>query len=337
MAKLGGKARGRGTLDAADAEKLFSTVDETGHTNEETAARQRKMRSQGRHGVDVDPLSDKDPSGSNVGEVMTRTTTIFLVVFFLAVVTLQVSCGVVRRVSTRSLGNEASISSVVAAMSNGVEWGNGYTQFPEDFSVQEADENTHRIEVTVTDTSSSDVLGVFSTSQIQAAALATNALMNPDINTVIYNVNVHVNKAGKIQTSRFFGYLKPTGELKTLMTFIWTKTSTAQGVCFNCSITGVDSATEKQLRKSITNGVLDQVFGPSADDKSSSGTDNATGGILSVLTSGTNDKSEADASATDNASATDGTANGAASATGATNATGEKNTSGAATGSGGGN
>ena len=203
--------------------------------------------------------------------------------------------------------------------------------------MQEADENTHRIEVTVTDTSSSDVLGVFSTSQIQAAALATNALMNPDINTVIYNVNVHVNKAGKIQTSRFFGYLKPTGELKTLMTFIWTKTSTAQGVRFNCSITGVDSATEKQLRKSITNGVLDQVFGPSADDKSSSGTDDATGGILSVLTSGTNDKSEGDASATDSASATDNNDSATASATSATSATGEKNASGAATGSGGGN
>lgn len=322
MAKLGGKARRRGTLDAADAEKLFSTVDETGHTNEETAARQRKMRSQGRHGVDVDPLSDKDPSGSNVGEVMTRTTTIFLVVFFLAVVTLQVSCGVVRRVSTRSLGNDASISSVVAAMSNGVEWGNGYTQFPEDFAVQEADENTHRIEVTVTDTSSSDVLGVFSTSQIQAAALATNALMNPDINTVIYNVNVHVNKAGKIQTSRFFRYLKPTGEQKTLMTFIWTKTSTAQGVRFNCSITGVDSATEKQLRKSITNGVLDQVFGPSADEKSSSG---ATGGILGVLTSGADGKSTGDAPAKDDAS------------NAATDVTGEKNASGAATGTGTGN
>ncbi|SDC53551.1 hypothetical protein [Parafannyhessea umbonata] len=332
MTKLGGKARGRGTLDAADAEKLFSTVDETGHTNEETAARQRKMRSQGRHGVDVDPLSDKDPSGSNVGEVMTRTTTIFLVVFFLAVVTLQVSCGVVRRVSTRSLGNEASISSVVAAMSNGVEWGNGYTQFPEDFSVQEADENTHRIEVTVTDTSSSDVLGVFSTSQIQAAALATNALMNPDINTVIYNVNVHVNKAGKIQTSRFFGYLKPTGELKTLMTFIWTKTATAQGVRFNCSITGVDSATEKQLRKSITNGVLDQVFGPSADDKSTSGTDGGAGGILGVLTSGTNEKSTDGESGTDVTSTTDNNATASA-----TTATGEKNTADAATGAGGGN
>ena len=256
---------------------------------------------------------------------MTRTTTIFLVVFFLAVVTLQVSCGVMRRVSTRSLGNDASISSVVAAMSNGVEWGNGYTQFPEDFSVQEADENTHRIEVTVTDTSSSDVLGVFSTSQIQAAALATNALMNPDINTVIYNVNVHVNKAGKIQTSRFFRYLKPTGEQKTLMTFIWTKTSTAQGVRFNCSITGVDSATEKQLRKSITNGVLDQVFGPSADEKSSSGADGATGGILGVLTSGADGKSTGDAPAKDDAS------------NAATDVTGEKNASGAATGTGTGN
>ncbi|MGN0076207.1 MAG: hypothetical protein ACI38Z_04450 [Parafannyhessea sp.] len=274
----------RRTLNAQEAEELFSTVDETGHTNEETAKRQRSRRSQGRHGVEVDPLSDKDPSGSNLGEVMTRTATIILLIFFLGIMALQVSCGVARRVSTESLGNQVSISTVVSAMNNGVEWGNGYTQFPEDFSVQEADENTHRIEVTVTDETSSDVLGVFSSSQIQAAALATNALMNPDINTVIYNVNVHVDKNGKIQKSQLLGYLKPTGEVKSLMTFVWTKTSTSQGVRFNCSITGVDAATEKQLRGSITNGVLDQVFGPSADDKSDSGTTTVTTTIGNTTT-----------------------------------------------------
>ena len=276
------KSRGRRTLNAQEAEELFSTVDETGHTNEETAKRQRSRRSQGHHGVEVDPLSDKDPSGSNLSEVMSRTATIILAVFFLGIVSLQVSCGVARRVSTESLGDQVSISTVVSAMNNGVEWGNGFTQFPEDFSVQEADENTHRIEVTVTDTTSSDVLGVFSSSQIQAAALATNALMNPDINTVIYNVNVHVDKNGKIQKSQLLGYLKPTGEVKSLMTFVWTKTSTSQGVRFNCSITGVDAATEKQLRGSITNGVLDQVFGPSADDKSDSGATATTSGATSA-------------------------------------------------------
>ena len=252
MAKLGGKARRRGTLDAADAEKLFSTVDETGHTNEETAARQRKMRSQGRHGVDVDPLSDKDPSGSNVGEVMTRTTTIFLVVFFLAVVTLQVSCGVVRRVSTRSLGNDASISSVVAAMSNGVEWGNGFTQFPEDYSVQEADENTGRIEVSVTDASSKNALQCFAGSQVQATAFAVNSLLNPNINTVVYHVNVHMDPEGKIQQSHLFGFLKPTGDVKSIMTFIWTKTQSSAGVNFSCTITGIDETLQDELRDQIT-------------------------------------------------------------------------------------
>lgn len=278
------------SLSADEAEKLFATVDETGHTNEETARRQRTRRSEGRNGVEIDPLSDADPSGSNVTEVMTRTTTIFLAIFFVAVVLLQVSCGVARRVSTDSLADEATVSTVAAALNNGVEWGNGYTQFPEDFTVQEADENTHRIEVTVTDTSSSDVLGVFSSSQIQAAALAVNALMNPDIDTVIYNVNVHESKSGDIQSSQFFGYLKPTGEVKTLMTFIWTKTSTDQGVRFNCTITGMDSETEEKLRGSITTGILDGIVG---DDTSVSvttdgtGTDDSTGDASGTSTDGT--------------------------------------------------
>lgn len=260
----------KGSISAEEAEDLFAKVDETGHTNEETARRERSRRSQGAHGVDVDPLSGEDPSGSNVGRVMNRTATIILVVFFVSILLLQVSCGVARRVSTESLANEANVSTVAAAMNNGVEWGNGFTQFPEDFSVQEADENTHRIEVSVTDTSSSDVLGVFSSSQIQAAALSVNALLNPNINTVIYNVNVHVNKNGRIQTSQLFGYLKPTGELKTLMTFIWTKTTTEEGVRFNCTITGVDAETEEQLRSSISTGIIDTVFGDAEDADGSS-------------------------------------------------------------------
>lgn len=310
----------RRTLNAKEAEELFSTVDETGHTNEETAKRQRSRRSQGRHGVEVDPLSDKDPSGSNLSEVMTRTATIILLIFFLGIMALQVSCGVARRVSTESLGNQVSISTVVSAMNNGVEWGNGYTQFPEDFSVQEADENTHRIEVTVTDDTSSDVLGVFSSSQIQAAALATNALMNPDINTVIYNVNVHVDKNGKIQKTQLLGYLKPTGEVKSLMTFVWTKTSTSQGVRFNCSITGVDAATEKQLRGSITNGVLDQVFGPSAEDKSDSGT---TTTVTTTLGNTTNNKT----STTGGTSSTGPTTSSGSTSTGTTSSSSTKGTS----------
>lgn len=314
------RSRRRRTLNAQEAEELFSTVDETGHTNEETAKRQRNRRSQGRHGVEVDPLSDKDPSGSNLSEVMTRTATIILLIFFLGIMALQVSCGVARRVSTESLGNQVSISTVVSAMNNGVEWGNGYTQFPEDFSVQEADENTHRIEVTVTDDTSSDVLGVFSSSQIQAAALATNALMNPDINTVIYNVNVHVDKNGKIQKTQLLGYLKPTGEVKSLMTFVWTKTSTAQGVRFNCSITGVDAATEKQLRGSITNGVLDQVFGPSADDKSDSGT---TTTVTTTLGNTTNNKT----STTGSTSTTSSTTLSSSTSTGTTSSNSTKGTS----------
>ena len=48
----------KGSLNAEQAEELFGTVDETGHTNEETARAQRKQRRSRGHGVDIDPLSD---------------------------------------------------------------------------------------------------------------------------------------------------------------------------------------------------------------------------------------------------------------------------------------
>ncbi len=263
----------RNALTAEEAEKLFSTVDETGHTNEETALKQRKHRRLSGHGVDIDPLSDADPSGSNVESVITKTAVAFVVCFLVIVVALQVSTGLIRRANTANLSNGVSLSSVASALKGGVEWGNGFTQFPESYSVQEADENTHRIEVTVTDTTSEDALQAFAGSQIQASAFAVNSLLNQNINTVIYHVNVYVNEKGEFQTSKLFGFIKPSGELKSLMTFIWTKTTTENGVRFNCTITGVDSSMQSQLRENITSSftpatILSNVLGDKSGDKS---------------------------------------------------------------------
>ena len=246
----------RGALSPEEAEELFSTVDETGHSDAERAAREHARRREKGQAVEIDPLSEDDPSGSDLGQVMHRTTLIFMMAFVVFVVLAQVSCAVIRRANTANLSENVTVATVASAMRGGVEWGNGFTQFPEEFTVQEADQNTHRVEVTVLDTTSGDALTCLSNAQVQAAALSVNALLNPNINTVIYHVNVYVDADGNFRTTRFFDFFRPTGETSSFMTFVWTKESSAEGVRFNCTITGVDEATQEALTSAITSGYL---------------------------------------------------------------------------------
>lgn len=247
-----------------EVEAIFADVDETGHTNASKARHERSRRRARKAAVEIDPLSGEDPSGSNVSKVMTRAAIGVLIVLLLGVILSQVACGVARRLGTAKLAESVNVKNVANALRNGVEWGDGFTQFPSDFSVQEADENTGRIEVTVVDTSSKNEMESLSGSQIQAAALAVNALMNPNINQVIFHVNVHVGADGKFQQSTLFGFLKPTGNVKQFATFIWTKSATASGgVNFNCTITGLDASSAENLRSKLVvqNGLLDVIAG----------------------------------------------------------------------------
>ena len=242
----------RGALSADEAEQLFSTVDHSGHSDEERARRQRARRREKGVSVEVDPLSGDDPSGSDVSKVITRTAVTFVLVFLVLVVAGQVAFGIIRRANTAHLADTASVRTVADALRGGVEWGNGFTQFPEDFTVQEADENTGVIEVSVVDSGSATTLECFSSSQVQATALAVNALLNPNIDTVIYHVSVHVDENGDPQRSGFFGFLKPTGDVTSFMTFVWQKTQSANGVNFSCTITGIDASLQEELRDQVT-------------------------------------------------------------------------------------
>ena len=242
----------KGALTADEAEALFSTVDHTGHSDEERARRQRAHRKEKGVSLDIDPLSEDDPSGSNVGKVITKTAVSFVAIFLVLVVVGQVAFGVIRRSNTASLAEDANVRTVASALRGGVEWGDGFRQFPEDFSVQEADENTGRIEVTVIDTSSQNALDCFAGSQVQATAFGVNALLNPNIDTVVYHVNVHVGEDGKMQRSTLFGFLKPTGDVSSFMTFVWTKTQSESGVNFSCRITGIDDTVQEELRDQVT-------------------------------------------------------------------------------------
>lgn len=298
----------KGSLNAEEAEKLFATVDDTGHTSEETALTLDRRRA--RRAATIDPLSDADPSGSDVGKRITRTAIIFVVVLFVVIIGMQVVTGLIRRATTADLANDVNIDTVYQALDHGVGWGTGFTQFPTDFSVQEADENTHRIEVTVTDTSSKNALESFAGSQIQAAAFSVNALLNPNINTVIFHVEVYEDEEGELQQAGLFGLLKPAGSKKTLMTFIWSKTTTEDnGVRFNCTITGVDAQTAAQLQESITSSFTPEFItnlmgsGTSSSDETTSGDSKA-------------DSADADASAT-GTSADGADADGSSDATGA--------------------
>lgn len=240
------------SLSGEEAERLFATVDETGHTDEERATRQHARRREQGASVAVDPLAGDDPSGATTDRQISRTAFGFIVTLLVCVVVLQVGWGYVRRVTTATLAEDASMLSVMRAVKMGVEWGGGFTQFPSEFSVQEADEGTHRIEVTVVDSSSTSDLDVFATAQVQASALSVNALLNPNIDTVVYHVKVRRDEKGRLAHTHFFGYLRPTGTSTPLMTFVWTKTATEDGVRFDCAITGVDTALQASLHDAIT-------------------------------------------------------------------------------------
>lgn len=250
----------RGALTADEAEALFSTVDHTGHTDEERARRQRAHRREKGVSIDVDPLAGEDPSGSNVDKVITRTAVIFVLVFLVLVVSGQVLFGLIRRANTAHLADVANVSTVADALRGGVEWGDGFTQYPQEFTVQEADENTGRVEVTVVNSSSSSALQCFSASQVQATALAVNSLLNPNIDTVIYHVSVHVGEDGAIQSSGLFGFLKPTGSVTPFMTFVWKKTQSATGVNFSCTITGINETVQEELRDQVTTSLTPVSF-----------------------------------------------------------------------------
>lgn len=244
-------------LDEQQAEHLFSQLDETGHENPSVAKEERKRRKATGVGLPIDPLSGKDPSGSNVEQVIKRTAIIFTSVVIAVILVAQIAYGTVRRINAGSLATSVSVESVAGALKGGVEWGDGFTQFPQLFSVQEANEATGRIEVTVIDTTSANEVESMAASYIQATAFATNALLNNDINTVVYRVQIHEGEEGRIQTAQFFGFLQPSGPVKNFMTFIFTKATSENGG-FNifCTITGLDEQTTQRLREKLGSSAL---------------------------------------------------------------------------------
>lgn len=236
-------------LSPEEVTELFSEIDASGVLDPNRGKSGSKRRLPKR----VDPLSEDDPSGSNVSHTINRTAIGVVIAILVLVIGMQIGYGVMRRLNTANLSDNVTYDSVNAALQGGLEWGNGFTQFPATYNVDQADERAGTVEVTVLDTTSKNELDLLSNGQIQAAALATNALLNEKINRVVYNVDAYVDGNDNIQSDKLFGLLPAEGSRRSILTFVWTKNSSAESsnIDWQLRIVSVDDAIGKRIEKQV--------------------------------------------------------------------------------------
>ena len=260
-------------LTPEEVTELFSELDESGVLDpSRVSSRKKRMGARSRaqstgdaaalaaldasdEGVEqpIDPLSAADPSGSKVDRTISRTAVGFLLLMLVLVLGMQIWYGVNRRLNTANLSETVNTATVATALEGGVEWGNGFTQFPQDFIVNEADERTGVVEVSVLDEDAANELELFSNSQIQAAALATNALLNDNINQVVYNVAAVLSDDGSIAQRQLFGLLSADGTERTIFTFVWTKHKSEQSanIDWELRIIGMDEEIAARIQDQV--------------------------------------------------------------------------------------
>ncbi len=267
----------RHNMTPDEAEELFSELDASGVLDPDRAAAREgrakrrlfmrrtagatavaereaadRERSRARTGK-IDPLSEQDPSGSQVGKTISRTAVVVILGVFVFVLGMQIVYGVSRRLNTANLSDRTNSETVEHAMGSGVEWGNGFTQFPRDFTVDEASEKTGVVEVSVVDTDFRNELELLSNSQIQASALATNALLNEKINRVVYNVYALVDESGAFQHDSLFGFIPARGARRAMLTFVWTKSqsSVPANIDWELKIIGMDDDLAEAIQEQV--------------------------------------------------------------------------------------
>ena len=267
----------RHNMTPDEAEELFSELDASGVLDPDRAAAREgrakrrlfmrrtagatavaereaadRKRSRARAGK-IDPLSEQDPSGSQVGKTISRTAVVVILGVFVFVLGMQIVYGVSRRLNTANLSDRTNSETVEHAMESGVEWGNGFTQFPRDFTVDEASEKTGVVEVSVVDTDFRNELELLSNSQIQASALATNALLNEKINRVVYNVYALVDESGAFQHDSLFGFIPARGARRAMLTFVWTKSqsSVPANIDWELKIIGMDDDLAEAIQEQV--------------------------------------------------------------------------------------
>lgn len=251
-------------LTPEEAEELFSRVDAAGVVEPARTgkgSKRRRRAAEQKHAID--PLSDEDPSGSKASVSISRMGIAFIVGTILLIVGMQIGYGVMRRLNTANLSDTVTTETVSRALEGGVEWGNGFTQFPARFTVDEADERAGIVEVSVVSTEAENELELFSNSQIEAAALATNALLNDNINRVVYNVSAFVDDEGNIVPGDGGTSESP----RLIFTFIWTKNKSeaSSNIDWELKIVGMDEEVTGRLQSQV-NSVSSLIETPSVDD-----------------------------------------------------------------------
>ena len=105
----------------------------------------------------------------------------------------------------------------------------------------------------VVDTDSRNELELLSNSQIQASALATNALLNDKINRVVYNVYTLVDDSGVFQHDSLFGFIPARGTRRAMLTFVWTKSQsgTPSNIDWELKIIGMDDDLAEAIQTQV--------------------------------------------------------------------------------------
>ena len=83
--------------------------------------RSEDRASQAKH---IDPLSEDDPSGSQVSHTITKTAMAVVIGILVLIVGMQIGYGVMRRLNTANLSESVSVDTVSTALKGGLEWGN---------------------------------------------------------------------------------------------------------------------------------------------------------------------------------------------------------------------
>ncbi|QWT17622.1 hypothetical protein KPC83_00125 [Collinsella sp. zg1085] len=238
---------GTSRLSPEEITRLFSQINEAGIVDIKRGNAQATPQRA------IDPLSLTDPSGSTAGRAISRTALAVIVLVLFFVLVLQIGYGVGRRLSTANLSESASKINVEHALATGVEWGNGFTQFPAWSHVDEADEAAGLIKVSVTDTSSKNELELLSSTQVQSTALATNALLNEKIQRVVYNVYAITDRKGNIQHNKFFGFIPAQGTRRAILTYVWTKEVSEHSnyIDWKLKIIGMDDKVARKIQNQV--------------------------------------------------------------------------------------
>ena len=123
-------------LTPEEVTELFAQLDDSGVIDPNRARRKTDRT--------IDPLSGDDPSGSKVDNAISRVAMAVIIGVLVIVLGMQVWYGVNRRLNTANLSDTVNPQTVSSALEGGVEWGNGFTQFPSTFTVNAADERSGR-------------------------------------------------------------------------------------------------------------------------------------------------------------------------------------------------